>query len=612
MRKIRQLTLTAAMVTLTMAVAAGCSGGGGGSGAIGNGGAGGKKPVKAGGTVTIAETGATPNFVFPYAPATNTDGWNVNLTQPMWPALVYAGDGGQSVVNPDESLFSNMTWANGDKQVTIDLKHWNWSDGQPITSRDFSFVYNLLKANTDNWNGYVQGLFPDNVSSVSTPDANTVVINLARSYNPSFYEEDVLSLIPLLPQHAWDKSSDAGPVGNLDQTTAGAKAVYAYLQKEGGDMASFATNPLWKVVDGPWKLSEFRTDGYYSYVPNKQYSGADKPILDKVVNTPFTTDTAELNALRAGDTLDVGTLPLNDVKQASALEQNGYSVASVPIPGVAMIQPNFYNAQVGPEIQQLYVRQALEYLINRPQIVSKVYSGYADPGNGPVPLTATGPWASPLEKSGGPYPYSPSKATALLQAHGWKVVPNGATTCQNPGTGANQCGAGITAGEGLTFQLAYTSGETSLDEQSAAIKSSEAQAGITINLHSEPFNTLIANVGTCTAQSHPAATCGWQLADFGYDPYSLYPAGEGLFNSGGTSNQGGYSDPKMDQLINATEYGSDTASFYAYEDYAAQQLPWLWLPNHNSLLVYRNNLQGITPLNPFSGGLNPEMWGYTK
>ncbi|MEY9845432.1 ABC transporter substrate-binding protein [Streptacidiphilus sp. MAP5-3] len=613
MRKIRQLTLTTAMVALTMAVAAGCSGGGGsGSGAIGNGGAGSKKPVKAGGTVTIAEVGATPNFVFPLEPVTNTDGWNVNLTQPLWPALVYAGDGSQSVVNPDESLFSNITWANGDKQLTIDLKHWNWSDGQPITSRDFTFVYNLIKANASNWSNYVQGLFPDDVAGVSTPDANTVVINLTRSYNPTFYEDDVLSNIPLLPQHAWDKSSDAGPVGNLDETSAGAKAVYAYLQKEGGDMATFATNPLWQVVDGPWKLSEFRTDGYYSYVPNKQYSGPDKPVLAKVVDTPFTTDTAELNALRAGDTLDIGQLPLNDVKQASALEQNGYSVANIPVPGVAMIQPNFYNAQVGPEIQQLYVRQALEYLINRQQIVSKVYSGYADPGNGPVPLTATGPWASPLEKSGGPYPYSPSKATALLQAHGWKVVPNGTTTCQSPGTGANQCGAGITAGEGLTFQLAYSSGQASMDEQNAAIKSSEAQAGITINLHSEPFNSLIATVGACSASSHPAATCGWQLADFGYDPYPLYPAGDGFFNSTGSNNQGGYADPKMDQLINATEYGSGTSAFFAYEDYAAQQLPWLWLPNQNGLLVYRSNLQGVTPLNPFSGGLNPEMWGFTS
>ena len=57
----------------------------------------------------------------------------------------------------------------------------------------------------------------------------------------------------------------------------------------------------------------------------------------------------------------------------------------------------------------------MEYLINRPQIVSKVYAGYADPGNGAGTGAAGSPWASPLEKSGGPYPYSPSEAIALLQ-----------------------------------------------------------------------------------------------------------------------------------------------------------------------------------------------------
>ncbi len=616
MRINRRLAVISVALTLATAVTA-CSGGSGGSsGKIGNGNSADSTangPVKRGGTVTIAEVAATPNFVFPFAPATNTDGWNVNLTNPMWPMLVYAGDGAQSVVNPQEGLTSSITYADDDRQVTLNLKHWNWSDGQPVTSRDFTFVYNLLKANASNWSGYIAGLFPDNVAKVSTPDAHTVVIDLTKSYNPSFYTEDVLSSIPLLPQHAWDKTSMSGAVGNADETPAGAKAVYAFLQKEGGDMATFASNPLWRVVDGPWTLSSFTSgDGGYSYVPNTAYSGPDKPILDKVVDSPFTTDTAELNALRSGSSLDVGQLPLNDVKQVSALEANGYSIADVPVPGVAEIIPNLYNAKVGPELQQLYVRQAMEYLIDRNQIVSKVYSGYADPGNGPVPLRSSGPWVSPLEKSGGPYPYAPAKAIALLKAHGWKVVPGGSTTCQSPGTGPTDCGAGINAGAPLTFQLDYTSGIAANDEQNAAIQSSEAQAGITINLKSEPFNTLTGEATPCTAAAHPASSCGWQLMDYGYDPYSLYPAGDGLFNTTGSSNIGGYSNPEMDQLVNATEYGSQTSVFFTYEDYAATQLPWLWLPNQDQILVYRKNLQGIAPLNPFSGGLNPELWHYTS
>lgn len=603
--------LAAAAATVALALAAAACGGSSGNGKISNGASSGPKghPVH-GGTVTIGWT-ATPNFIFPLPPATNTDGYNANLTELMWPYLVYAGDGSKSAVNPQESLFSSLSYSNGDKRLTIVLKPWKWSDGQPITSRDFTFVYNLLKVNYKNWNGYL-GEFPTDVTSVSTPDSHTVVLNLQRSYNPAFYTDNVLSVVPLLPQHAWDKTSMTGAVGNYDQTAAGAKAVYAFLQKEGGQMSTFVTNPLWQVVDGPWRLSQFvPSSGLYSYVPNKNYSGPDKPILSKVVNAPFTSDTAELNALLSGN-LTVSRLPLNDIGQISRLKSMGYSVAAQPIPGVAEILPNLYNASVGALLRQLYIRQALEDLINRPQIVAKVYHGYADPGNGPVPVQAFTSWASPLEKAGGPYPYSPSTATALLKAHGWKVVPGGTSTCQRAGSGAADCGAGIAAGQPLSLQLLYSSGSATMDEEQAAIKSSEAQAGVNINLKPEPFDTLVSQVGFCTASSHPASTCGWQLVDFGYDPYSLYPNGSGFFNTGGINNNGGYSSPQMNNLINATAYGSSTQTFFAYEDYAARQLPWLWLPLRNSVKVYKSNLQGFTPLNPFSGGLNPEVWYYTR
>jgi peptide/nickel transport system substrate-binding protein len=610
MRVFRSLKTGAGALALALIVAA-CTGSG--SGTISNGQSAGpsKAAAKPGGTATIAALGATPDFIFPLPPATNQNGYNANLTQAMWPYLVYAGDGGNAVVNKDKSLFSAISWGDGGKQLTITLKSWNWSDGQPITSRDFLFVYNLLKTNYKNWNAHLVGLFPEDVAKVATPDAHTVVLDLTKAYNPDFYVDNVLSVIPILPQHAWDKTSATGAVGDNDTTPAGAKAVYSYLQKEGAKLTSFSTNPLWKVVSGPWTLSEFRSNGYYSYVPNKAYSGT-KPILDKVIQQPFTTDTPEINALRSGTSLDVAPLPLNDIKQAQALTSNGYSVTSVPISGTAGIIPNFVNAEVGPVLSQLYIRQAMESLINRPQLVEKVYNGYADPGNGPVSVKATASWASPLEKSGGPYPYNPESAKSLLQSHGWKVVPGGVSTCTSPGTGATQCGAGIKAGQPLTFNLVYSSGRATTDQQNAAIKSSEAQAGITLNLRSEPFDTLISNTGICTKASHPKASCGWQLVEFGYNPYPLYPTGTTLFDTGGSSNLGGYSDPTMDKLIQATQYSSSTEAFTAYEDYAARQLPNLWLPLREGVIVYRSKLQGIVPLNPFSSANTFEDWSFTS
>ncbi len=115
-RLIRRLAVPAAATVLALTAAA-CTGGSS-SGAIGSGTAV-NGHARHGGTVTIGWENATPNFIFPLTPATNNNGYNENLVTPMWPMLVYAGDGDKSIVNPQESLFSSMTWSNGDKTDTI-------------------------------------------------------------------------------------------------------------------------------------------------------------------------------------------------------------------------------------------------------------------------------------------------------------------------------------------------------------------------------------------------------------------------------------------------------------------------------------------------------------
>lgn len=604
----RALYRLAIPVLATLAVAA-CSGSGGSSN-IGSGGGALHGQKQSGGTVTQAWIAASPNFIFPYPPATNTDGYNANLSQPLWPPLVWAGKGAQASVDWGKSVAKSINYSDNDTTVTITLQDWNWSDGQPLTSRDFLFTYNLLKTGYSNWVNYQVGGFPTDVKSVTTDGQHTVVLHLTQSFNPTYYTEDVLSFVQIIPQQAWDKTSATGAVGNYDETASGAKAVYAFLQKEGADMATFTTNSMWQVVLGPWKLSYFNTNGDYNYVPNKAYSGADKPTLAHWDNVMYTTDAAELDSIRSGGSVQIGSLPLNDVGQTKVLENEGYSVAAEGTPGVGNVLLNFYpsSGDSGTLISQLYIRQALEYLINRDQIVKKIYEGYADPGNGPVPTTVYPSLASPQEKSGGPYPYDPSKAIALLKAHGWTVTPNGTDVCSN----AALCGAGITKGTKLQFTMLYSSGTATTDEMMAAMQSSESQAGITLNLKSSPFNTLVGELGECSASSHPASGCNWQMMYLGYDLYTLYPDGNSIFNTGGVNNNGGYTNATENNLINQTDYGSSSSVFDQYEDYTAEQLPDLWLPLFDVVFVYKSDIAGIAPLNSFSGGLNPQDWYYVK
>ena len=52
------------------------------------------------------------------------------------------------------------------------------------------------------------------------------------------------------------------------------KAVYTFLTAQSKQTATYASSKLWSVVDGPWKLSSFNSDGHVTMVPNKAYSGS--------------------------------------------------------------------------------------------------------------------------------------------------------------------------------------------------------------------------------------------------------------------------------------------------------------------------------------------------
>src|ERR1700683_2667379 len=136
------------------------------------------------------------------------------------------------------------------------------------------------------------------------------------SCTPTWFTYDQLSQITPLPAQTMDKTSASGKVGSNDMTTAGAKAVFAFLTAQSKDVDSYGSNPLWQVVDGPWKLVSYQTDGYAKFAANRAYAGPSKPKLSYFVELPFTSDTSELNVLRSGTTLDYGSLPTEDASQS--------------------------------------------------------------------------------------------------------------------------------------------------------------------------------------------------------------------------------------------------------------------------------------------------------
>jgi peptide/nickel transport system substrate-binding protein len=392
--------------------------------------------------------------------------------------------------------------------------------------------------------------------------------------------------------------------------------VYNFLNAQSQTLTTYATNPLWKVVDGPWRISSYAPEtGETILAKNTKYTGPDKAHLDRLELLPFTSDAAEFDAVRAGE-VDYGYLPSQDLNQQPYLKAHGFQLIPWDTWGIGLMVDNFANPKTGPMIKQLYIRQALQELINQPELVRDVLHGYGYPTYGPAPIEPANPYATAVEQKN-PYPYSVSAAKSLLAEHGWKVRPDGTDTCSRPGSGAGDCGPGIVRGEALAFQLLYASGLAAGNQMMEAIKSSESTAGIAITLDSAPFNTVVSVANPCTSGS-PSSYCRWDLANWSpagggwFYNGTPFPTGELLMACGSFLNSGSYCDPKANRLITETHTQPGLSAYHAYEAYLVKQLPVIWMPQAPyQLSEVKTTLHGAVPQNPV-GLIDPANWYFAS
>ncbi len=565
------------------------------------------------GTVTFAEfVGSGPTWILPiYTGAVEEFSEQAWFEYLFWRPLYWAGYQGTTAYNPQVSIAYAPRWSQEgrDTVATIKLRPYHWSDGAPVTTRDVTFWENLIVANKSQWAAYVPGEYPDNVRQLRVLSPTTFQVVFNGTYNHNFLEFDELSQITPLPQQAWDRASATGPVGNLDQTTAGAKAVYTFLDKQASDLATYATNPLWKTVDGPWQISAYSpTTNYAAMTANRLYSGANKPHFARLVEEPFTSDTAEFNALESGQ-LDYGYVPYNDVAAIPSVKAKGYQIAPWPQETWNGILPQYArNDPMAPVLDQLYIRQVLLHLINIRAITQRLWHGYAYYVSGPVPDPGYRSSLVTSYERRDPYPYSLVAATSLLRAHGWTVHPGGTTTCIRPGTGANECGARIATGTKLSFTMLAVAGNVTLQAIEATVQSAWAQAGIQLAIRQEAATAADTDAASCIQRSH----CSWDFflgrEFWPFGAPGFYPTGQEAFGCGSYSNYQNWCNPATERVIQASLTAPGVSSLFAYENLMARLQVVLWLPMQDyAVSAIRRGIQGAVPQDPYLG-IYPEQW----
>jgi peptide/nickel transport system substrate-binding protein len=614
-RRKRRVASVAALAAAAV-IAAGCSS----SGSSAPPGAGGGKPLK-GGTVTWAELPSSPaNWIFPfmslaYFSVPNSQEFQYLLYRPLY---WFGGENTQPTVDYGLSVASAPVYSNGGKTITINMKGYKWSNGETVDAKDVVFWLHMMYAEYANWAGAGPKSFsiPYSLTSIKIASPNQVVLTLNKAYSSLWYTYNQLSQITPMPM-AWDVTkagAKAGSGGCTADTAADkwakCKAVYNFLISQAKATSSYTTSPIWTVIDGPWKLQSFNTDGADSFVPNPKYSGSPKPKISVFKEVPFTSDSAEYTALKTGS-LSIGYIPSQDLPLKSASQVlpatnplgSAFKLAPNYDWGFAYYQINFKNPSMGPVFKQLYARQAMEMVADQSGMAKSAWRGYAYPNTGIAPAKpANNPWLGSVQKENGglgPYPFSTSKAKALLTSHGWSEV-GGVMTCQDPA----KCGAGIKKGQPFKFTLDYSTGETAFTNEASVYKSDASLAGISVNIVGQTFNTIIGEA----VPSNPS----WQGSMYGLWIFSpdYLPTGEVLFATGAGSNSGSYSNPTMDKLINDTTTSGSIAVFHNFANYAAEQLPFIYMPLNYGIYATSSKLHGVF-FNPIQTEL-PEYYYLTK
>lgn len=573
---------------------------------------------KTGGKVTFAQLPqSAPNYIFPLAPPGQNSISNVEQFQAlMFRPLYWLGKGAQIDIDPELSLAEKATWNADNDSVTLRLKDWEWSDGTKLGRDNIMFWVNLLRANKKEIAFYAEGQFPDDLKSVDFDEkTNSVTFNLTAPVNPDWFVYNHLARFIPLPT-AWDRTENKENAGCATADPAAdlavCKDVFAYLTEKAKSTKTYATDPLWQVVNGPFKLATFSAGGHFTMVPNEKYSGSIKPAISEFESLPFTDEAAEYNALRTGK-VDVGYAPTNVLPpkstnaSAAASPVKTHDLDVVQAWGFSYVLINFNNPKSGSLLGQLYARQALQSVINQKLYVEKAANGYGKESWGPVPVDPPSAFTKGMDTKA-PYPFDVKAAREMLTSHGWEIPASGPAICKQPGSGDGQCGVGVE--EGTSFRinlLSYTS--ATAEQEMAQFVADASKAGIELVLKEVPPQQMVAQAVQCKSSD---SKCDWELINYGSWILKPYPSGEALFKTDAGTNIGSYSDPQMDSLIDDTLGPAGKDPIAAYATYAAEQIPVLWVPTIASpVFAINKKLDGVSPLNSLYR-ITPEKWAFKE
>ncbi len=282
-----------------------------------------------------------------------------------------------------------------------------WSDGEPLTAQDVEYTYGrILDGGPE---GATWGVYLKGVESATAPDDTTIVLELeeASALMP-------LLPIPIVPEHVWSEVSDDEMKSYGNEPTDG--------------------EPI--VGSGPFRLLEGTAGGStYRFEVNPDYWDGT-PHLDEVVFRVYKSEDPAIQALITGEVdfvEDINALQVESLQgrdgisahmgESPGFEEIAFNTGSIDLKtGESIGEPN-------PAVLDSAFRWALNFAIDREQIVETAYQGAAEPADTLIPPAYPDyRWEPPEEDA---IAYDPERAAQLLDEAGYTMGDDGFRTLPN-------------------------------------------------------------------------------------------------------------------------------------------------------------------------------------
>ncbi|MGN7386107.1 ABC transporter substrate-binding protein [Sporosarcina sp. SAFN-015] len=462
-----------------------------------------------------------------YASESEFDGLNPLLEETNLDALLFRGLFRFDENNvPKEDIAESFTMTDDKLTYTFKLREdIRFHDGEPLTADDV--IFTIESVLDDKNSSFLKSDFNE-VESLKKIDDYEFELKLKHPFTPIL---DKLTL-PILPKHAFD---------GVDMRTA-----------------DFNSHP---IGAGPYQFDRWDRGNSLTLKAYEQFYGT-KPSIEKVIFKFIPDSNVRALQLASGE-VDIALL---DPVQVGELEKRDYvKIYNIDTADYRGILFNMQN----DVWQDVRVRQAFSYAIDRAQIVKGILKGYGKVAYSPLQKHAF--HNENIEK----YSFDIAHAESLLDEAGWKKSEDGFR---------------YRDGKKLSFTITAPASDAVRVNMANYVAEGFKSIGADVNVAALDWSAI-------TIEETDAFMIGWGSPyDADHHTYSLFHSSESSLTGSGY-NYGSYSNKKVDALLEKGRLSMDEqerkTSYMDFQEELANDPAFAFIAYVNAVYGIHGNIEGV-------------------